>query len=508
RLDYLASLGVTCLWLLPFFPTPNHDNGYDIIDYYGVDERHGSLGDCVAFLHDARARGLEVIIDLVLHHTSDQHPWFQQSREGGPYRDFYVWTDDPPDETAAEVIFPGVEQGIWARDEQAGAWYLHHFYSFEPDLNIEHPAVRREIQKIVGMWLQLGVSGFRVDAASRMLGREALLPQAEQQPHEFLRYLRSIVSARDGRAALIAETDVEVERLATYFGDGDQMQLLLNFWLDNHLFLALAREEAEPIVRAFRAMPEKPSVGQWANFVRNLDELDLERLSVEEQEEVYAVFAPDEEMRIYRRGIRRRLAPMLGGDRRRLELVYSLLFSLPGTPVLVYGDEIGMGDDLALPERWSVRTPMQWSCDANAGFSDAPEDAVVRPVVSEGEFGYQHVNVVDQRRDPDSLLNWMQRVIRMRRQNPEIGWGELTLIETDQPNVLAHRCDSEGGTLMTVHNLSGASCTATLSPGDLDLAAAVEIFGDHDYGPVQEELPSIRLDAYGYRWFRCGGVQL
>ncbi len=333
RLDYIAALGVTCLWLLPFYPTPNHDNGYDITDYYGIDPRLGTMGDCVAFMHEAHARGLSVIVDLVVHHTSDQHPWFQQARSGGRFRDYYVWTDDPPEQTSAEVIFPGDEESVWAWDDEAGASYLHQFYRFQPDLDITNPGLRRELQKIIGMWLQIGADGFRVDAASRMLGREALQPEPAEQPHEFLRHLRSIVTARNGQAALMAESDVDVDALASFFGDGDEMHLLYNFWLDNFLFLALARGKAEPIARALEQLPDKPAVAQWANFVRNLDELDLERLSDSEQHEVYAAFAPERNMRIYDRGIRRRLAPMLGGDQRRIEMVYSLLFSLPGTPV-------------------------------------------------------------------------------------------------------------------------------------------------------------------------------
>ena len=510
RLDYLASLGVTCLWLLPFFPTPNRDNGYDVMDYYGVDPRLGSLGDFVAFMHEATSRGLHVIVDLVVHHTSDQHHWFQEARvnRDSKYRDYFVWTDDPPEETSAVLVFPGIEDSVWTYDEASESYYLHQFYDFQPDLNVEHPAVREEIGKIIGLWLELGASGFRVDAASHMLGTDALGPETERQPHEFLRYLRDAVVARYGSAVLIAEADVEQDQLSSYFGDGDEMHLLYNFLLDNYLFLAFAREEAEPIAQALHMLPDKPEVGQWANFLRNLDELDLERLSDDERQEVYTAFAPKEGMRIYGRGIRRRLAPMLGGDRQRLELAYSLLFSLPGTPVLAYGDEIGMGDDLSLPERQSVRTPMQWSGEANGGFSTAPVENLPRPVIGDGEYGYQNVNVVAQRRDRDSLLNWIQHVIQVRRQSPEIGWGDYTILKTDQPGVFAHRCDWEGGTVVAMHNLASEECTVVFEHHDELPRPIVEIFGNREYEEVGETLHHADLDAHGYRWFRCGSLRL
>ena len=510
RLDYLASLGVTCLWLLPFFPSPNRDNGYDIVDPYNVDERLGSLGDVTEFMHEASSRGLHVIIDLVVQHTSDEHPWFQEARsdKDSKYRDYYVWADEPPSESSGTLVFPEVEDGIWSHDDVTDAYYLHQFYAFEPDLNIELPAVREEVRKTIALWMQLGASGFRIDAASHMLGTEALNPHPDQQPHEFLRYIRDTVAVANGTAALLAEADVAPDELASYFGDGDEMHLLYNFLLNNYLFLAFAREAAEPVARALKLLPEKPSVGQWANFLRNLDELDLERLSDEERQEVYDAFAPDMEMQVYNRGIRRRLAPMLGGDRRRIELAYSLLFSLPGTPVLVYGDEIGMGEDLSLPERWSVRTPMQWSGEQHGGFSTAPAEKLALPPINGGEFGYEGVNVVDQRRDRDSLLSFMQQVIQMRRQSPEIGRGEFDLLETDDPGVLAHRCDWEEGTIVAMHNLASRPCTVDLRDG-LELPSPfIEIFGNRTYEGKLRALENIELDGYGYRWFRCGGVRL
>jgi maltose alpha-D-glucosyltransferase/alpha-amylase len=508
RLDYVASLGVTCLWILPCFPTPNRDNGYDIVDYYNVDRRLGSLGDFVAFMNDAASRGLHVMIDLVVHHSSDQHPWFQAARSdpGSRYRDYYVWTDDPPEETSAVLMFPDVEDSVWERDDGAGSWYLHQFYAFQPDLNIENPNLRAEIRNIVGLWSQLGASAFRVDAASHMLGTEALKPKTDRQPHEFLRFLRDVASSVDGNTVLLAEADVEPDQLARYFGDGHEMQMLYNFLLDSYMFLALAQGTAEPVKRALDMLPEKPQSTQWVNFLRNLDELDLERLSDDERQIVYDAFAPDSNMRVYERGIRRRLAPMLNGDRSRIELAYSLLMSMPGTPLIIYGDEIGMGDDLTLKERMSVRTPMQWSSAKNGGFSTATKGDLVSRVIDDGSYRYQKVNVVAQRRNRDSLLNWMQRIVQVRRQSPELGHGDYTVLDSGNDAVLIHRCDWEGGTVVAVHNLGAEACEVSV---DADLQSpVVEIFSSQEEGAADLDLASVHLEPYGYRWYRCGAVRL
>ncbi len=510
RLDYISSLGVTCLWILPCFPTPNNDNGYDIVDYSNVDRRLGTLGDFVAFMRDATSRGLHVMLDLVVHHSSNEHRWFKESRAdaNSAKRDFYVWTDDPPDETCAVLMFPDVEESIWARDDAAGAWYLHQFYDFQPDLNIEDSELRDEIRNILGLWIQLGASGFRVDAASHMLGTEALRPETDRQPHEFLRFLRDTAEGFDGGTVLLAEADVEPDALVAYFGDGHEMHMLYNFVLDNYLFLALARGTAAPVTHAWELLPDKPDTGQWVNFLRNFDELDLERLDDDERQDVYAAFAPDPDMRIYERGIRRRMAPMLGNDRQRLELAYSLLMSMPGTPLIMYGDEIGMGENLDLDQRMSVRTPMQWSGDRNAGFSTAPEDSLATPIIAEGAFGYPKVNVVVQRRQRNSLLNWFQRVVQVRRQSPELGWGDFQPLDSGDDAVLAHRCDWEGGTIVAVHNLSDTCRHVEIAESD-DLHGPVfEIFTSQEDGADEPDLGSIDLERYGYRWYRCGGIRL
>ena len=509
RLSYLSRLGVDCLWLLPFYPTPNRDNGYDVMNYYGVDDRFGDLGDFAAFLAEAESHGIRVILDLVVNHTSRQHPWFQKAREDpdSRYRDYYVWTDDPESASVdAETVFPGQEEGVWTYDDVADAYYFHRFYDFEPGLNLSNPDVRAEIRNVMGYWLRLGVDGFRLDAASHMIEAKGLESTRPDDPHGVLRDLRQFVTTRKGDAVLLGEVDVSPDELGAYFGDGDELTMVFDFLLDNYLFLGLARENAEPVVEGLRLHPSRPPEGQWVTFLRNLDELDLERLTESERADVFEAFAPDEGMRIFGRGIRRRLAPMLDGDRDRIELAFSLLFSLPGTPMFVYGDEIGMGEDLSLEGRSAVRTPMQWSAAENAGFSDAPADDLVAPVVDEGKFDYERVNVATQQRDPESLFCWVQRLVNIRKENPEFGWGEFDLVETEPPGVIVHRCTWQGGGVLAVHNLADEETDVSFSvPGDPTL---VDTLANRRYDPLDDDDPhKFAVDPYGYRWFRLDTAQ-
>jgi maltose alpha-D-glucosyltransferase / alpha-amylase len=508
RLDYLAGIGITCIWLLPFYPTPNRDNGYDVLDYYGVDPRLGSLGDFVEFARQVRQRGMRLLIDLVVNHTSDQHPWFQAARsdKGSKYRDYYVWSETKPKDAEEGVVFPGVQKSIWTFDRKARAYYHHRFYEHQPDLNIANPAVRDEIRKVMGFWLELGVSGFRMDAAPFVIELVGVTDHGVKDPHAYLREFREFLSWRRGDAIMLAEANVAPKQVLEYFGDGgDRLQMLFNFLVNQNLFLALAREEAEPLSRAWRALPPLPETAQWASFLRNHDEIDLGRLSDEERAEAFAAFGPEPEMQLYDRGIRRRLAPMLNCDRRRIELAYSLMFSLPGTPVLWYGDEIGMGDDLSLPERNSVRTPMQWTDAANAGFSSAPSEALIRPVVSGGDFSYERINVAAQHRDSASLLNWMEQLIRTRKERPEIGWGRMSMLEAAEPNVFAHCVEWDGSAVLAVHNLAGKACTARLPLPAESIAAMRDIFANRQYESPGDAEGRIHLDGYGYRWFGIGG---
>lgn len=532
RVEYLHALGVTCVWLLPFYPSPNRDNRYDVADYYGVDPRLGTLGDFVDFLRVARERGIRVMIDLVVNHTSDQHPWFQAARADrtSRYRDYYVWADEPPPNAREGMVFPGVEESTWTHDPAAGAWYFHRFYRFQPDLNLGNPAVREEIRKIMGFWLELGVSGFRLDAAPFLIERKGVQAAAleARRPHTFFRYMRNFLSWRRGDAALLAEANVLPEDVDDYVGTGDKVHLLFNFYANQHLFLSLATGDAAPLADALRRLPALPTSAQWANFLRNHDELDLGRLAPAELERAYAAFAPDEDMRLYGRGVRRRLAPMLGGDRARLELAHALMLALPGTPVLRYGDEIGMGDDLSLPEREGVRTPMQWTPGHNAGFSTAPAAALVRSLVA-GAYGPAAVNVADQQRDPGSLLNWLQRALGVRQACPELGWGVPALLDTGAPSVVAMRCDassrrpaSDGAippatalppthgarcdTIVTFHNLAAEPCTVAVGEADLAEREVTELLSNRDYGTARDLRAGIALDGHGYRWFRLGAA--
>ena len=501
RLDYISGLGVDCVWLLPFYETPNRDNGYDVSDYYRVDERLGDLGDFVEFMREASNRGIRVIVDLVVNHTSIDHRWFQQARKDpdSEFRDFYIWAEEPRKGEVEQIVFRGDEvPNPWDYDEEAGLYYLHRFYEHQPDLNTANRVVRDEILKLMGFWIELGAYGFRIDAAP-YIGEKAA-DAYDGDKHAFLKEMSSLARSRRADAVLLAEADVDPAELAPYFGDGEEMQLLLNFSLTNYLFLALAQESAAPVKHALDLLPPPPEHGQWANFLRNHDELDLERLTEEQREEVFARFAPEEDMRVYGRGIRRRLAPMLDGDQKHLELAYSLLFSLPGTPVMRYGDEIGMGDDLSLPERRGVRTPMQWSAEANGGFSDAADDDLILPVISEGKFGYGNVNVTDQRRDPNSLLNWTERLVRVRKEASEIGLGEWSVIETGDDRVLGMRYEQGDRVLICLHNLC-SSAVGVKVDGCSDLTFALDLFANSEHESLAES-PEFEMPGFGYRWLK------
>ena len=506
QVDYLAGLGVTCLWLMPFYPSPGRDDGYDISDFFGVDGRLGTLGDFVQLVRHANDRGLKVVVDLVINHTSDEHPWFQAARadSDSPYRSFYVWRDEPADEPTG-IAFPDRETSNWEKDEEAGQYFLHRFYRFQPDLNVANPAVRDEIAKIVGFWLQLGVSGFRMDAVPFLLETEGLTEAVEGDPQDWLRELRAFAVRRRGEAMLLGEVNAELKAIARFFGDedGDQLHMQFAFLLNQHLWLALAREDAEPLEAVIRSLPVPPPDNTWATFLRNHDELSLDKLTGPQRQEIFDAFGPDESMQLYGHGLRRRTAAMLGGDGPRLRMAWSLMFSLPGSPVIFMGDEIGMGENLDLPDRMSVRVPMQWSDDPNGGFSGADAGDLVRPVC-QGPLGAKRVNVAAQRRDPGSLLNWMERMIRRRKETPELGWGASTLIETAAPSLFAHRCDWQGSTVVAVHNLSGSKASATL---DLGLAGNGEfriddlLFG-RDHKPNRDGTLDVELDGHGYLWLR------
>jgi maltose alpha-D-glucosyltransferase/alpha-amylase len=506
RLDYLQGLGVTCLWLQPFYPSPNRDNGYDVSDFYGIHDKHGSLGDFVEFMNRAESLGIRVIVDLVVNHTSVDCPWYQAARQdrNSYYRDWYVWADERPKNHREGIVFPGQQTSTWDFDRRAGQWYFHRFYKHQPDLNTWNPYVRQEIQKIMGFWLQLGVAGFRMDAVPFLLQKKGAGIEWDQD-FGLLKEMRDFLQWRSGNAILLAEANVPPEESLKYFGEeGERLQLMLNFPVNQRLFYALATADVDPLVWALEQTWKRPRNAQWVQFLRSHDELDLGRLSDEQRETVFAAFGPQKRMQLYDRGIRRRLTPMLGGDRRRLELAFSLLFSLPGTPMMQYGDEIGMGDNLRLPERECARTPMQWSADRHGGFSRAKK--IVRPAIDDEHYGYERVNVAAQRRDPGSLLNWTERVIRARKECPEIGWGEFTVLRTNVPEVLVMRYDWRDTSLVTLHNFSSRTQTVKLKVGCKHDDLLVEVFDEHHSRVRNDGTHHIRLKEYGWRWYRVGAA--
>jgi maltose alpha-D-glucosyltransferase / alpha-amylase len=510
RLDYLQGMGVTALWLMPFQPSPFRDDGYDIADYYGVDSRYGTLGEFVEFMQACKHRGLRVLIDLVVNHTSNEHPWFQEARRDpkSKYRDWYVWSKRKPRDAAAGITFPGVQKSTWNYDSVAKEYYFHRFYSFQPDLNTANPEVQAEILRIMGFWLQLGVSGFRMDAVPFVIAKKgAGAAKKPQEQYDMLRMLSQFLNWREGDAIILAEANVLPDTDMEYFGkSGERLQMMFNFEVNQHLFIAMASSDSTPLIQAMNATRRRPDSAQWGQFLRNHDELDLGRLTKAERQTVFNAFGPDPKMQLYQRGIRRRLAPMLHGDRRRLELAYSLMFTLPGTPVLRYGDEIGMGDNLALEERNCTRTPMQWSTEQNAGFTKS--DRPIMPVIDEGAYAYQHVNVAIQRRDPNSFLNWMERMIRMRKEVPEISWGDFSFVRTRNPEILAMRYDWKNNAVLFLHNLQSEPREVRFSvdyEGEEE-CILVNLLSEEHSQPEKGNRHCVLMEPYGYRWFRIGGL--
>jgi len=504
RLDYLESLGVDALWLMPFQASPNRDEGYDISDYYSVDHRYGSGGEFVDFMHEASSRGIRVLVDLVVNHTSDRHPWFVEARGGrsSPLHDWYVWADKRPPNWQSGMVFPGAQKDTWTFAREVRRYYFHRFYGFQPDLNMANPRVREEVRRIVGFWLQLGVAGFRMDAVPFVLEKPSPDGGASQTCFDWLHEFRDFLQWRANEAVLLGEANVEPQESSKYFAGGDGLHMMFNFWVNQHLFYALATGDARPLSAALRATRALPRGAQWAHFLRNHDELDLGRLAAGEREATFAAFGPDPRMQLYGRGIRRRLAPMLG-DRARIELAYSLLFSLPGTPVIRYGDEIGMGDNLALRDRAAIRTPMQWSHERNGGFSTA--DQLVRPMLSTGPYSFESVNVEAQRRDPSSLLRWLMRMIRLRKECPEIGWGEWSLLPTRSRHVLATVYRWRGNAIACVHNLDDRPHNVSLRIPDAQGQVLSNLIDRDDSVADARGVHKLVLESYAYRWYRIGG---
>ena len=508
RVEYLADLGITCLWLMPFYPTARKDDGYDITDFYGVDPRLGTLGDFVELVRTARAHGIRVVVDFVMNHTSDQHPWFKSARRSrdDSYRDYYVWSRTRPRSSKKDVVFPDQEDGIWERDAKTGDYYLHHFYKHQPDLNVANPLVQEEISRTLGFWLELGVSGFRVDAVPFLFARDGVpgVQDADAfNPDRYLGDVRSFVTRRLGDAMLLGEVNLPYPEQRRFFGgdDGDGLNMQFDFIGMQRLYLSLARGDAGPLAEALRERPALDVTSQWACFVRNHDELTLDKLTKRERREVFEAFGPEPDMQLYDRGLRRRLPTMLGGDERRIRLVYSLMFSLPGTPVLFYGEEIGMGENLGVPGRLAVRTPMQWAPGPYGGFSSGTPRRLTRPM-PDGVWGPDRVNVADQRRDSDSLWWFIRGLVRRYRQLPQSGWASIDVLDQPVPSVLAHLSRCDDWAMLAVHNFGPDGAVVPLSVPDLPAGATLlDVLGERRVTtPGPAGAVEVEIGPYGFRW--------
>jgi maltose alpha-D-glucosyltransferase/alpha-amylase len=508
RLDYLAELGVTAIWLMPFYPSPLRDDGYDIADYEGVNPSYGSLRDFRTFLDQAHKRGLRVITEMVMNHTSDQHPWFQRARRakaGSKHRDFYVWSDSPERYREARVIFQDFESSNWTWDPVAGAYYWHRFYHHQPDLNFDSPEVRAAIFKVLDRWFDMGVDGVRLDAVPYLYEREGTSCENLPETHQFLKDLRNHVDSKYRNRMFLAEANQWPEDAAAYFGDGDECHMNYHFPVMPRLYMAARMEDRLPIVDILEQTPELPPGCQWAMFLRNHDELTLEMVTDEERDYMVRAYASDPEMRI-NLGIRRRLAPLLQNDRRKIELLNALLFSLPGTPVVYYGDEIGMGDNVYLGDRDAVRTPMQWSPDRNAGFSSTNPQRLYLPPIIDPEYHYETVNVEAQQQNPSSLLRWTQRLIALRKRHRVFGRGDITFLEPDNNKVLAFVRSLEDDDDTTTHVLVVANLSRHAQAVELDLrefagARPVEMFGQSRFAPIGELPYYLTLGPFQFFWF-------
>ncbi|PTE20517.1 maltose alpha-D-glucosyltransferase [Cereibacter changlensis JA139] len=503
RLDYVQALGVTAIWLLPFYPSPLRDDGYDISDYRAVNPSYGTMRDFKAFVAEAHKRGLRVITELVINHTSDQHPWFQKARRAKPgsaARDWYVWSDTDQKFPETRIIFLDTEKSNWTWDPVAGAYYWHRFYSHQPDLNFDNPRVLEEVLRVMRMWLEMGVDGLRLDAIPYLVEREGTNNENLPETHDVLKKIRADLDAHFPDRMLLAEANQWPEDTRPYFGDGDECHMGFHFPLMPRMYMALAQADRHPITDIIRQTPEIPENCQWGIFLRNHDELTLEMVTAEERDYLWQTYAEDARARI-NLGIRRRLAPLMKNDRRKIELLNQMLMSLPGTPILYYGDEIGMGDNYYLGDRDGVRTPMQWSADRNGGFSRANPQQLYLPTILDPVYGHQAVNVEAQTGDQSSLLNWMRRLITVRKQHPAFGRGLMTLLYPRNRKVLAYLRQHEGTTILCVANLSDSAQAAELDLGRFRGLVPVELTGRSAFPPVGDLPYMLTLPPYGFFWF-------
>jgi maltose alpha-D-glucosyltransferase/alpha-amylase len=503
RLDHIASLGVDAVWVMPFYPSPLRDDGYDIADYESINPSYGTMRDFRLFVAEAHRRGIRVITELVINHTSDQHPWFQESRSSrdNPRRDWYVWSDTDDRYRGVRIIFVDTELSNWAWDPVSKAYYWHRFFSHQPDLNFDNPAVREEIWRVMTFWLALGVDGFRVDAVPYLIEREGTSCENLPETHDVLKHLRGRLDAEFSGKVLLAEANMWPEDVRPYFGDGDEFHMAFHFPVMPRMFMAVRLEDRKPLIDIVERTPSIPEACQWGIFLRNHDELTLEMVTDLERSYMWDEYAQDPRARI-NLGIKRRLAPLLDGDRRRIELMNSLLMSLPGSPIVYYGDEIGMGDNVYLGDRNSVRTPMQWSGGWNAGFSTADPERLWLPIISNAVYGFQAVNVESQRRNTSSLLNWMRRIIDIRRSSHVFGRGTIEFLRPENHRVLAYTRSLERERVLVVNNLSSTAQAVELDLTSLAGAIPVEMFGGSVFPRVSTAPYVLTLGPYDFYWFR------
>jgi len=502
KLDYLHDLGIDCIWLLPMYPSPLRDDGYDISDYYNVHSSYGTLDDFHGFLDAAHARGIRVITELVINHTSDQHPWFQEARSSrdNPRRDWYVWSDADDRYRDARIIFLDTERSNWAWDPISKAYYWHRFFSHQPDLNFDNPAVREEMWNVMKFWLDMGVDGFRVDAVPYLIEREGTSCENLPETHEVLKFLRRRLDEHFEDKVLLAEANQWPTDVRAYFGDGDEFHMAFHFPLMPRVFMAVELEDRKPLVEIMEQTPPIPETCQWATFLRNHDELTLEMVSQDERDYMYDMYAKDPTARI-NLGIRRRLSPLMENDRRRIELLNGLLLSLPGCPIIYYGDEIGMGDNIFLGDRNGVRTPMQWSGGWNTGFSTADPEQLFLPVISNPLYGYQAINVESQRRSAHSLLSWVKKILRLWKSTAVFSSGTIEFVNPANHRILAYLRQKDEETVLVVNNLSRTAQAVELDLRRFKGAIPIEMFGGNPFPRVGDLPYLLTLGPYHFFWF-------
>jgi maltose alpha-D-glucosyltransferase / alpha-amylase len=503
KLPYLQDLGVTCLWLLPFYPSPLRDDGYDIADYYGIHPDYGTLADFEKLVEEAHKRGMRVLTELVINHTSDQHPWFQEARQDpkSSRHGYYVWSDTDQRYQGARIIFTDTERSNWTWDQVAKRYFWHRFFAHQPDLNYDNPEVQEAMLGVMKFWLERGVDAFRVDAVPYLFERDGTNCENLPETHAYVKKLRARIDAEYKDRVLLAEANQWPADVRMYFGDGDEFHMGFHFPVMPRLYMAIRREERTPIVEILQQTPEIPESCQWAIFLRNHDELTLEMVTDEDRDYMYREYAQDPRMKL-NVGIRRRLAPLMENGRRRLELLHSLLFSLPGTPVLYYGDEIGMGDNIYLGDRNGVRTPMQWTPDRNAGFSRADGARLYAPVIADPVYGYQSVNVEAQQRTRSSFLSWVRRMLRVRQRYPVFGTGRIRFQNPSNRKVLCFMRSDAKGTVMVACNLARHAQPAELDLSDWSGFTPVELIGETAFPKITQRPYQLSLAPYGFLWFR------